>query len=236
MFAACLIAGPLRAEKAEIRTFTSTKGAEIKAALISSTDTHAELKREDGKKFTVPLNTLSEADRAWIAEWRKTHKHYKVQVLASIKKGNTREEKEGAFGGKPLKGNDCWYALTFKNSSGEPLTGLRVEYIIFSPAEGTASSLCGSCEVADIPAGKNGEAATQKLFVSQARTVIRSGNTSAVQFSESSLTGLRAELLVDGKPAGVFISGKVPDDAEEQLKTWREKQKAPKEETPAAKP
>jgi hypothetical protein len=82
-----------RSAQAELRSFKNSKGEEIKAELISATETHAELKRGDGKKFTVALTTLSGEDQTWIAEWRKTHKHYKVQTQASVKKGNTREEK-----------------------------------------------------------------------------------------------------------------------------------------------
>src|SRR5689334_6777693 len=55
---------------AELRTFKNTKGEEIKAEMVNATDSHVELKREDGRKFLVPLASLSEADRTWIAEWR----------------------------------------------------------------------------------------------------------------------------------------------------------------------
>jgi hypothetical protein len=233
ILAVFLVTSPLHAE---LRVFKNTKGEEIKAEMITATDTHAELKRDDGRKFTVPLASLSEADRAWITEWRKTHKHFKVQVQATVKKGNTREEKAADFGGKNRKGNDCWYVLGFKNTSGDVLSGLRVEYILFAPADAAVSSLCGSCDVAPVPAGKTGEAVTQKLLVDQTRTVFRSGLADAVQFSESSLAGIRAELFVDGKPAGTFLSGKVPADAEDQLKQWREKEKAAKDaKTPPAK-
>jgi hypothetical protein len=218
---------------AELRTFKNTKGEEIKAEMVNATDSHVELKREDGRKFLVPLASLSEADRTWIAEWRTTHKHYKVQVQATVKKGNTREEKGTAFGGKDRKGNDCWYAIDIKNTSADALTGLKVEYVIFAQGGATAPGLCGSCEVAAIPAGKTGQALTQKLFVEQLQTTYRSGNSSTVQFSENSLVGIRAELFVDGRPAGAFLTGKTPADSEEQLKKWREKEQPAKE---AAKP
>jgi hypothetical protein len=217
---------------AELRAFKNTKGEEIKAEMVSATDTHAELKREDGRKFNVPLATLSEADRKWIAEWRKTHRHYKVQMQAAVKKGVTREEKGDQFATKNRKGNDCWYILDFKNNSSEALTGLRIEYIQFAPPATLVAPLCGSCEVAPVPVGKSGQAITQKMFVDQAQTTYRSGNSNIVQFSENSLAGIRAELFVAGKPVGAFINGNVPADAEEKLKQWREKEKAAKETTP----
>jgi len=201
------------AVRADLRTFRNLKGEEIMAGMISATDSRAELKRADGKLFSVPLNSLSEEDRAWIAEWRKTHRHFKVAVQASVKKANTRE-KPGDFEGKPVKGNDCWYVLDIKNKSGDPLAGLRVEYMIFAPG---GAGQPGAADVPSMAAGKSGQAVTGKLFVEQAQTVIRSGNASAVQFSESSLAGIHAELFVDGNPAGTFVSGKVPEDAAARL-------------------
>lgn len=221
-----------RPARAESRTFTNTKGEEIKAEMISATESRAELKRADGKTFSVALSSLSEADRKWIAEWRKHHKHFKIAVLANVKKSISREEKGGAFDGKSVKGNDCWYILELKNNSPEPLAGLRVDYILFSPV---GASVSGSSDVSPIPAGKAGQAVTPKLFVEQKQSVTRSGGTNVVQFSEGSLAGLRAELFVDGKPAGAFLSGKLPADAEAQLQKWRDAQpKTPPAEKSAA--
>jgi hypothetical protein len=210
--------------RAELRTFRNTKGEEIKAEMLDATDSRAELKREDGKKFSVPLTSLSEADRKWIAEWRKTHKRFKVEMTAATRKGNSRTEKGAAFDGKDVRGNDCWYVLNFNNKTAEPLAGLRVEYIIFAPVGSPVPSLCGATDVAEIPAGKAGQAVTGKLFAEQAQIVHRAGNTSIVRLAENSLAGIHAELIVAGKPAGTFLSGTVPEDAGAQLQQWREKQ------------
>lgn len=220
----------------ELRTFKNTKGEEIKAAIITATAKDVELQREDGKKFTVPLASLSEADQAWVADWRKTHKHFKVEVSALVKKGNSRVEKGAALGGKDLKGNDCWYVLTFNNKTTVPLNGLRIEYIFFAPD--AVNGQCGALDVKAVPAGKTGQAVTEKMFVEQAQQIIRSGTSNAVRFSESTLAGIHAELLVDGKPGGTFTSGKVPADAGAQLQVWREKQPppVPKPETPEKSP
>lgn len=209
----------------QMRTFASVKGGEIRAEITGCTDTVAELRREDGKRFTVPLATLSEADRTWIAEWRKTHKPYRVQVVPSQKKGNTREVKEAITG--TVKGNDCWYALGVKNAGVQPVTGLRLEYIVYPPGNSGVVPQPGSVEVAEIAPGKTGQAATAKCFVPQSREVIRSGLNDAVRLTESGLAGLHLELWIDGKPAGVMKSGTVPEDAAAALAAWREKQTAP---------
>lgn len=218
---------------AEVRTFKNTKGGEIKAELISATGERAELKREDGKRFSVPLTSLSEADRKWIAEWRKTHQHFKVQVAASVKKSISREVEGDAFTKTKTKGNDCWFVLDLKNTAAEPLNGLRVEYIIFAPAGAGTPSVCGAVHVAAIPGGKSGQALTQKLFVEQATetATVRSGSAGGTvtmtRHVESTLAGIHAEFFLDGKPAATFLSGTLPADAAQQLLAWRENQPKP---------
>lgn len=210
---------------AELRTFKNTKGQEIKAELVSATATHADLRLESGKRSTVALTLLSEEDRKWIAEWAKTHKHFKLQVAATVKKNNTREAEGDAIAGK-TKGNDCWYELSLKNTAGEALTGVRVEYIIFAPS---GSSQCGGADVPAIPAGKPGQVQTEKLFVPQAVQTVRTeverngAGASITRTAESSLAGLHAEMFLNGKLAGTYVSGRVPADAAQQLGAWREK-------------
>jgi len=218
LFILCLPAG------AELRTFKNDKGVEIKAEIISATATQAELKREDGKPFTVAIKTLSEADQQWIAEWAKTHKHFKLQVAANVKKGNTREADGDGFADKS-KGNDCWYDIILKNTAPEALTGVRVEYIAFAPS---GASICGAKDVAAIPGGKISEFLTAKLFVPQeaqtVRTPTANGSATVTRYVESSLAGLHAELFLEGKPSGTFVNGKVPADAAAKLQAWRDKQ------------
>jgi hypothetical protein len=228
-----LLSLPLRAE---LRTFRNAKGEEIRAEIISATATHVELKREDGNKFNVLLTTLSEADRKWIAEWAKTHKHFKVQVAATVKKGLTREAEGDGFAAK-TKGNDCWYEISVKNTAAEPLKGVRVEYIAFAPSGG---SVRGAADIAAIPAGKFGQAKTDKLFVAQAEQTVRTGvggsGATITRYAESTLAGLHAEFFLDGKPSGTLVQGKLPADAAAQLKAWREKQPPAPDKTAAPEP
>ena len=201
------------------------KGGQLRAEITGATDAAAELKREDGKLFSVPLASLSEADRTWIAEWRKTHRPYRVQVLPSQKKSNTRAVEDPIAGSS--KGNDCWYSLAVKNTAVQPLTGLRIEYILYPPGGSGAAPLAGAADVAAIAPGKTAQAATAKCFVPQQREVIRSGLNDAVRLTESGLVGLHLELFIDGRPAGIMQSGTVPEDAATALAAWRALQTAP---------
>ena len=214
---------PLPAQ--ELRTFTSVKGDKIQAAIVSATDTQVEFRKDDTKRYKVNLATLSEEDRKYIAEWRKTHRHYKVQVVPSQKKGNSREEK--GFAGEVAKGNDCWYVIDVKNTEAEVLAGVRMEYIIDPPGDSALSPLPGAADVLPIAPKKAGQAATAKLFVPQKKEEFRNGLSSVVRSSENALAGFYLELFVDGKPAGALKSGTVPEDAAASLKGWREKQTPP---------
>ena len=212
---------------AEVRTFKNDKGVEIKAELISATETHAELKREDGKRYTVPVRSLSEADQKWITEWRQTHKHFKLQAAVTVKKGNTRETEGDAFAAK-TKGNDCWYEMALKNTAAEALTGVRVEYIAFAPS---GESVSGAVDLTAIPGGKSGVASTEKLFVPQAAQTVRTGtpggSASITRYAESTLAGLHAEMFLNGTHSGTIVNGKVPADAAARLQAWRDKQAPP---------
>jgi hypothetical protein len=50
------------------RTWTSTVGTKIEATFVSSDEKEVVLKKTDGTELRVPLEKLSEADRAWVTE------------------------------------------------------------------------------------------------------------------------------------------------------------------------
>ncbi len=54
------------AKTAQVRTWTSTIGTKLEADFIGVEDDVALLKKRDGKVLRVPLEKLSEQDRAWI--------------------------------------------------------------------------------------------------------------------------------------------------------------------------
>ena len=53
-----------------MRVFTNRRGIQIKASIDSVTEDKVSIEREDGRKFTLPLTTLSAADRDFLKEWR----------------------------------------------------------------------------------------------------------------------------------------------------------------------
>lgn len=53
-----------------LRIFTNRSGVQIKASIQSVTETSVGIIREDGRKFTLPLTSLSDADIKFLKEWR----------------------------------------------------------------------------------------------------------------------------------------------------------------------
>ena len=52
----------------EVRTWTSADGRTLEAEFVTATDRHVTLRRQsDGRRFTLPLDKISEADREWVA-------------------------------------------------------------------------------------------------------------------------------------------------------------------------
>lgn len=60
---------PSFAEAGEVRTWTATDGRTLEAEFIAANDRNVTLRRQaDGKRFTLALEQISEADRKWVAE------------------------------------------------------------------------------------------------------------------------------------------------------------------------
>ncbi|MDF1858680.1 MAG: hypothetical protein P1U87_00620 [Verrucomicrobiales bacterium] len=54
------------------RTFTSKEGKALEAEFVSTTETHVTVRREaDGRRFTIPIASLSDDDQVWIASQGK---------------------------------------------------------------------------------------------------------------------------------------------------------------------
>ncbi len=62
-----LLASRLVAE--EFRTFTNSAGKTLQAKLVKKTDSDATIRLENGQEFTIPVNTLSPDDQAYIRDW-----------------------------------------------------------------------------------------------------------------------------------------------------------------------
>ena len=63
---------PIRNQKKELRFFTNRKGVKIRASVESVTSENVTIKREDGKRFTLPISMLSDADGEFLKQWKES--------------------------------------------------------------------------------------------------------------------------------------------------------------------
>ena len=59
-------------QKKELRFFTNRKGVKIRASVESVTSENVTIKREDGKRFTLPISMLSDADGEFLKQWKES--------------------------------------------------------------------------------------------------------------------------------------------------------------------
>lgn len=69
LFAVLLLLAPLLSFSETERTWTSTSGKTFSGTLNSATKDSANVRRSDGRSFDIPLASLSEADKKYIAQF-----------------------------------------------------------------------------------------------------------------------------------------------------------------------
>ena len=65
------IAGLFTTSITQAREWTSKQGSTINAELVSQTETHLTLKKSNGKKLTLPIDSLSQTDQQFIKSQKK---------------------------------------------------------------------------------------------------------------------------------------------------------------------
>lgn len=99
----------------EARVFTDITGREIIAEVLMVGDETITLKRSDGKTFSIPLEKLSEVDRAYAMDWKKQHAAEQEEYAAKVEAERRAVEarlKIVAFCktniGKQVGNGECW--------------------------------------------------------------------------------------------------------------------------------
>lgn len=103
----CAAAPPL-----EAREFIGRNGKKIDAEIVSKTDSQVELELADGKKVTVPISSLSDADQLFVKVWESATD--KKARLAGVNLADALEAK----GYVP-------FAITLKD--GAPVVSMQID-------------------------------------------------------------------------------------------------------------
>ena len=113
---------------AQMRSWTAADGRALEAEFISATDKVVTLRRKvDGKRFTVPLEKISEADRTWVAKKVAEMRGPEPKEPSGIFEGKVSEEWEKMdfkslkfrfYGGRKLRANKRYPVVIFLHGKG----------------------------------------------------------------------------------------------------------------------
>jgi hypothetical protein len=104
--------------EADPRDFTNTEGKTINGEVLSVSTTHAAIKRgADQKIFSIPLASLSAADKEFLSRWREDNPEFNLSFVA--KKESEKPENErngGSQSSRKIRSQDVSYRVTVTNN------------------------------------------------------------------------------------------------------------------------
>ncbi|MEM0898248.1 MAG: hypothetical protein AAGJ79_15365 [Verrucomicrobiota bacterium] len=116
--------------------FVNKAGQKLEAKLIGADATRAQIQRKDGKKFILPIDSLSDLDQSFIKKWVKKNPKlgikedikYRFEVSAE-KKRLDRQQRRSGSGTETI---ETWiYEIEIRNGAAVDLNDLTVEYVAF---------------------------------------------------------------------------------------------------------
>jgi hypothetical protein len=103
---------------AELRDFTNTEGKTINGEVTSVSMTHAAIKRgADQKTFSIPLASLSAADREFLSRWREENPEFNLSFSAKKESEKPENERKGnSNGAHKMRSQEVSYRITVTNN------------------------------------------------------------------------------------------------------------------------
>jgi hypothetical protein len=130
LLAACTLT--LHADRnTEYRTFTDGDGRKISAVLIRATDAEVWIRRNDGQTFQVSLDRFSDADRKFVAEWRRMEALTAPMALEFSARRFPDGRQTTSTESTVTITERYGYVVTITNRSPYDLKDLQVEYRYF---------------------------------------------------------------------------------------------------------
>ncbi len=117
----------------DYRTFSDTQGRTIKARITKVDGKQVHIRRKDGIATKADISLFSKSDQDYIKDWAKTHSIQNATLDLSFATEKTDLER---FSERKIKGllEQTWkekVSIKVKNSGFAPVSGLKVEYIVF---------------------------------------------------------------------------------------------------------
>ena len=112
--------------QAGARTFTNTAGKTIEGEVVSVSTTQAVIERTlDRKRFTIPLASLSVADREFLARWRDENPEFALAFDVVKETGNRKNTREGM---SKTRSCDVQFRISVTNRGKSPTSPATILY------------------------------------------------------------------------------------------------------------
>lgn len=215
-FAALSFGLPLALQAAP-RTFTSPDGRTIQAEIQSATTSAVTLKLSTGPTVTAQIGSFSQADQAYIAEWRKanpvtTRYDFNLSFIKE-KTGSTKKH----YRNEEVTTESWICSVKLLNRSGQTLDKLTTQYEIFySSQQGAQARVQKQAGNASLGEVKNLQETTFKTVpVSLSTYKLDAGfyyadGTRARR--KDSIDGIRVKIFHEGKMVHQWESSGVPKE------------------------
>ncbi|MBC2601546.1 hypothetical protein [Puniceicoccus vermicola] len=218
----------------EVRTFTNNEGQSIQASLESVDDTYVEIRREDGRRFTIPLQTLSREDQEYVKKWVSLQAISDERLFEISAKRLDENETKSTQTGLDIEERDGFYEITLENRTGTNLNDLEVRWAI--RVEKTAAGEVhdrkadlwtkGRIKDVDLSDREEKELETGRVLLREVK--VQSGYrwaSNAPKNARDKLDGLYVAIFLDGMmireyslPSGLLEEGRDAMRLEEQEK------------------
>lgn len=205
------------AVQAEMRTFTSPDGRTLQAEVQSATSDMVTLKLANGAPLAVQISKFSEADQAFIAEWRKANPTAIKYNFAATFTKDKRDSSKSSKNNEEIT-TDTWACnVKLVNRSNQTLDGIKMDYeIYYTQVSGKQAVTRKMTGRADVPSVKHLEEVLVQLRELKLTTTKLEGGFYYLDGSRSrqkdAIEGVVVKLKHDGKQVYEWASAGVPKD------------------------
>ncbi len=186
----------------QAREFTDSQGRKIDAEILAATETQVTLKRtSDGRSFTVPTNSFSSEDQAFIKQYAADNLNYSFEIRHQKKKMDESKVDSGGMIGTIEK----WgYEISIRNLSRVDVNSISAKYWIFKKSmaeKGRMESVIESSNSITLePLARNATVIVQTKTIELARVRAKRGYyfKSGENSKSDQMSGLVLKLYKDG--------------------------------------
>jgi hypothetical protein len=220
----------------QARTFTNSDGRTLEGEVVAVGKDNFVLEDQKQKRITVPLAKVIQADKDYVADWKKANPVIKLEITAVKESGGKVEEKRSS-----RKSENFHWKITVKNQTADPVSDLKLFYLqvielrdFYATGGKKLVPVAKSADSLTIPvinAFGSVTLSTKDLKVS----AVDYASTTTVEKWSQSLAAINTEIYRDKRPVATFSQGSYAGMGTEKPENWAdepEKDPAEPEKTP----